>query len=146
MWPFQQTPTKRLQHRLLKRLRHAYLITEDLPSHRLANNNLHHLGKASLMAADDQVLYQHWIGQPMPAPLAHAITLERKAWEQLMTGIHEMVTQAYHAEAFEKEAKALQPIGHAIQELIQYELNRITHPDQDPNEAALRSIEARIKP
>ncbi len=146
MWPFQQTPTARLQHRLLKRLRYAYLLTEDLPSHRLANDNLKLLGKASQQAADDETLYAHWMGSPMPLALAHASILEKKAWDLLLKYVHDLVTQGFYPDAYEKEARQYTFIGHVLQDLIQYELNLVTHPDQQPDENALRSIKARLKP
>jgi uncharacterized protein YciW len=145
MWPFQQTPTKRFQHRLLKRLRVAYLVTEDLASHRLVSDNLKLLGRAAQQAADDETLYAHWFGQPMPLPLASAVITECKAWNHLFQSIHELVTQGFHPEAFQKEAEALRETGHLLQDVIQYQLNLITHPERKPDERLLRLIKARLK-
>jgi hypothetical protein len=145
MWPFQHTPTRRLQHRLLKRLRYAYLLTEDLPSHRLVNDNLKLLGKASQQAADDETLYAHWFETPMPLPLANAVITERKAWDHLLKAVHELVTQGFYPDAFQKEAEPLRTVGHVLQDLIQYELNLVTHPDQRADENVLRAIKARLK-
>lgn len=145
MWPFQHTPTARLQHRLLKRLRTAYLVTEDLPSHRLASDTLKLVGKASQHAADDETLYGHWFETPMPLPLANAVITERKAWDHLLKSVHELVTQGFYPDAFQKEAEPLRETGHVLQDLIQYELNLITHPDTKPDEAVLRTIKARLK-
>lgn len=144
MWPFHKTPTQRLHHRLLKRLRTAYLVTEDLPSHRLVNDNLKLIGEAGQNAADDEVLYLHWMGSPMPLTLAHASIVEKKAWDLLLRNVHELVTQGFHPDAYEAEAKTYAFIGHALQDLIQYELHTITHPDTKPDEATLRTIKARL--
>ena len=146
MWPFQQTPTKRFQHRLLKRLRIAYLVTEDLASHRLVDDNLKLLGKASQHATDDETLYSHWYGTPMPLPLANAVITECKAWNHLLQSVHELVTQGFYPDAFQKEAEPLRETAHLIQDLIQYQLNIITHPERKPDENQLRLIKARLKP
>lgn len=145
MWPFHQTPTARFQHRLLKRLRYAYLITEDLPGHRFAMENLRLLGKAGQHARDDETLYAHWFEQPMPLTLANAVITECKAWEKLLTSVHDLVSQGYYPDAYEKEAEPLRATGHVIQDLIQYELNIISHPDIEPDENLLRTIKARLK-
>lgn len=145
MWPFHQTPTHRLQHRLLKRLRTAYLVTEDLPSHRLATDNLKLIGEAGQNAADDEVLYAHWLGYPMPLPVAHANILERKAWDILFKHVHDLVAQGFHPEVYEKEARQYTFIGHVLQELIQYQLNAITHPDTTPDEAPLRRLKTDLR-
>lgn len=144
MWPFHQTPTARLQHRFLRRLRSAYVITEDLPSHPLANNNPHLLGKASQDAADDEVLFQHWFGTPMPLPLRNATTLECKAWEALLHQTHGLVTQGYYPDAYQTEAEKLQPIGHVLQDLLHYQLTMVTHPSRPADENLLRALTTRL--
>ncbi len=144
MWPFHQTPTARLQHRLLRRLRYAYLITEDLPSHQLANDNLHLLGKASQQSADDEVLYEHWVGTPMPPALHNATSLERKAWDALLHKTHDLVTQGYYPDAYQQEAETLQPISHALQELLHYQLTMVTHPERPNDDHLLRAITSRL--
>src|SRR5258708_4194680 len=100
MWPFTRSPEHRMHHRLLDRLREAYVVGEDLAATRLLSDNLRLLGRAGQDAKDDPVLYQHWFGQPVPTALARAQALEMKAWQDVLSRVTFLSDQGYYPDAF----------------------------------------------
>jgi|SRR5450830_597853 hypothetical protein len=137
MWPFTRNPESRMHHRILARLRLAYLVTEDLPAHDLQAQNLRQIGTALQLANDDPVLFQSWNGTAMPTALAHAILLEQRAWQLWGNELHELAKQQFTALYFPDEARKLEARGKALQELLHLEALLLTRQTTSADNAAL---------
>ena len=143
MWPFHRPPESRMHHRLLDRLRNAYVVGEDLTSHRLRDDNLHRISLARDSAHDDPVLYQHWFGNPLPSLQAQAVLIELRVWKHLGDTLHELTTQGYYPDVFRAEADKLTPETRDLQELLHLEAVLVTRPATKSDEATIKTLEAR---
>jgi len=132
-----------MHHRLLDRLRTAYVVGEDLSTHRLRDDNLHRIMEARDSAHDDPVLYQHWFGNPLPILYAQAVAIELRVWKHLGKALHELTTQGYYPDVFRSEADKLTPETRDLQELLHLEAVLVTRPATKADENAIKALQAR---
>lgn len=133
-----------MHHRLLKRLRWAYLVTDDLGTRALAHQNLQLLGKALAHTRDDKVLYEHWHQWMVPESLGIALDLEERLWLRIGDGLHDLDGQGYHPEAFRDETRPLVDLARVLQELIQAELRLLSHPESTTEQRVIADLRLRV--
>jgi hypothetical protein len=144
MWPFTRSPENRMHHRLLKRLRFAYLVGEDLSTQHLLPQNLRLIGEAQLLTHDDPVLYQHWFRHAMPSLLSRTVALETQAWQALGDQLHGLYKQQFYPDYFAAEAAKLIPHAKALQELLHLESLLLTRESTHADAALLASLTKRV--
>jgi hypothetical protein len=132
-----------MHHRILDRLRNAYVVGEDLTTHRLRDDNLHRIIEARDHAHDDPVLYRHWYGNPLPSLQAQAVEIELRLWNHLGDTLHELTTQGYYPDTFRAEADKLTPETRDLQELLHLEAALITRAATKTDEETIKALKAR---
>lgn len=140
MWPFTRSPEHRLHHRLLDRLREAYVIGEDLTTHRLIEGNLRRISDAHRDARDDAVLFPHWFGKPMKEYHALALSVEQALWFALGVDLHKLQKQEFIPDAFQKEAEELSRITDDLQHVLHLETLLVTKAPLASDEAYLENL------
>ena len=143
MWPFHRSAESRMHHRLLERLREAYVVGEDLRTHRLIDDNLRRVTDASQAAKDDPVLYQHWFGAPTPDGLSLALTVEQGLWFTLGVRLHELKKQGLLPDAFSWEAEHLKPIANDLQRALHLAMQLVARAPTHTEIALLQELKAR---
>lgn len=140
MWPFTRTPEQRMHHRILDRLRQAYVIGEDLTTHRLIDDNLRRIGDAHRNALDDAILFPHWSGKTMQDWHAVALKIEEHLWFTLGVDLHKLQHQDFIPDAFQEEATELTKITDDLQHVLHLETLLVTKAPLASDEAYLDNL------
>lgn len=140
MWPFTRSPEHRMHYRILDRLRQAYVVGEDLTTHRLIEDNLRRISEASTAAKDDPVLFKHWSGTAMKEWHAFALGVEERLWHALGTNLHALHQQQFIPDAFQKEAEELTRITDDLQHVLHLEVIFVTQWPLASDEAYLENL------
>ena len=140
MWPFVRSPEHRLHHRLLDRLRQAYVVGEDLTDHRFIEDNLRRISDAHRDARDDAVLFHDWFGRSMKEWHAVALIVEQNLWFALGVNLHKLQQQGFIPEAFAKEAEELTTITDNLQHVLHLETLLVTKWPLASDEAFLENL------